>query len=216
MQIKTIIVLIFSVLGIVFIAGCTQNANVPSQMSNPTPTEFTIVTTKVSPQPSVAEPTGCILTGSGCIPIPSSPTIPPYESKIMQNNPIIGTYIFDPSQFASRDVEGMEYFSRMGNSEYDFKVVPLDISPDVKWTFRDDGILLFYQNNITCSDDSLRRFWRNSSGNFLRNGSWVILESGNNENKYQINRGNHHYSITYDKNGVRLTQPNFLNMTKVE
>jgi hypothetical protein len=148
------------------------------------------------------------------------PPIPPYNGKIMQNDPIIGTYIFDPSQFRSADVERMDYFSTFDSAEY-YYIVPLDISPDIKWTFRDDGVLLFFQNNITCSEDSLRRFWRNSSGDFLRNGTWKRLESGNDGIKYQITWGcfgqrSHDYIVTYDKNGVRLTQPNFLNMTKID
>ena len=138
----------------------------------------------------------------------------------MQNDPIIGTYIFDQSQFKSVDVERLDYFSTLGSSEYDHKVVPLDISPDIKWTFRDDGILLFYQNDITSSDDSLRSAWKKTNGVFLRNGTWKRLDSQNDEIKYQITRKTfgyqaHEYTVIYDKTGVRLTQPNSLNMTKI-
>jgi hypothetical protein len=250
MQIKTIIALIFLILGMIFLAGCTQNSNVPSQISNPIPTELkeskipTTVTTHEQ-QTSIPIPTETSTHATTCFsntgiftteprtpliyeqgnPNPvyhrlPPPPIPMYNGKIMQNDPIIGTYIFDPSQFKSADVERLDYFSTLDSSEY-FYVVPLDISPDIKWTFRDDGILLFYQNNITCSDDSLRRFWRNSSGDFLRNGTWKRLESGNDENKYQITWGcfghlSHDYIVTYDKNGVHLTQPKFLSMTKID
>jgi hypothetical protein len=154
----------------------------------------------------------------------SIPTTPPYTDKIMQNDPIIGTYVFDPSQFKDVDVERMDYFSRAGSSEYD-TVVPLDISPDIKWTFRDDGILLFYQNNITCRsttsyEDHPRCAWQQSNGAFLRSGTWKKIESENGVNKYLITRKKfafplHEYTVIYDKNGVRLTQPNSLNMTKI-
>ena len=271
MQIKVIVSLFFLVLGIIFIAGCTQSSNVPAQISNPTPTELKeskTLTTVVIPgqQPATPIPTAssthatswngnlatinqfyfadCTHTldtsnmeklqgisvrcedgtevpyvlrpGMSSPSIGLTPTVPSYNDKITQNDPIIGTYIFDPSQFKSADVEKLDYFSRLGNSEYDYKVVPLDISPDIKWTFRGDGILLFYQNNITCRDDSLRSAWKNSNGIFLRDGTWKRLESGNNEIKYQIRRGNHYYSVTYDTSGVHLTSPNFFNMTKID
>ena len=149
-----------------------------------------------------------------------TPTVPSYNDRIMQNDPIIGTYIFDQSQFKSVDVERLDYFSTLGSAEYDRKVVPLDISPDIKWTFRDDGILLFYQNDITSSDDSLRSAWKKTNGVFLRNGTWKRLDSQNDEIKYQITRKTfgyqaHEYTVIYDKTGVRLTQPNSLNMTKI-
>jgi hypothetical protein len=249
MQKKTIIVLIFSVLGIVFIAGCTQNANVPSQMSNPTPAELqgsktpTSVTTPLQqtstpiPIETASHPTTCF-SGGGFVSFePRTPAlsdqqgnpiyvrlppppIPVYSGKKVSNDPIIGTYIFDPNQFRSVDVERLDYFSKLDSVEY-YYVVPLDISPDIKWTFRDDGILLFYQNNITCSDDSPRRFWRNSSGDFLRNATWKRIESGKEEIKYQITwscfgHPSHDYIVTNDKNGVRLTQPELLNMTKID
>lgn len=253
MQIKTTVTLIFLVLGIILITGCTQNSNVPAQMSNPTPTELqaskipTSVTIPVQqtstpiPLETASHPWICygscgpISLGEPCTPIvyergninnpvyhslPPPPPIPVYNGKKVSNDPIIGTYIFDPNQFRSVDVERLDYFSTFDSVEY-YYVVPLDISPDIKWTFRDDGILLFYQNNITCSDDSLRRFWRNSSGDFLRNGTWKRLESGNNEIKYQITWGcfghpSHDYIVTYDENGVRLIQPELLNMTKID
>jgi hypothetical protein len=151
-------------------------------------------------------------------------TTPPYTDNIMQNDPIIGTYVFDPSQFKTVDVERMDYFSRAGSLEYD-TVVPLDISPDIKWTFRDDGILLFYQNNINCNlttsyEDHPRCAWQQFNGAFLRNGTWKKIESENGVNKYQITRKKfafplHEYTVIYDKNGIRLTQPNSLNMTKI-
>ena len=42
----------------------------------------------------------------------------------------------------------------------------------IKWTFRDDGVLLFFENNITCSNDSLRSAWKISNGVHMRNGIW--------------------------------------------
>lgn len=149
-----------------------------------------------------------------------TPAVPSYGERMMQNDPIIGTYVFDPSQFKSVDVERMDYFSTLGSSEYDHQVVPLDISPDIKWTFRDDGILLFYQNDIISSDESPRSAWKKTNGVFLRNGTWKKIESVNNVNKYQITRKTfgypaHEYTVISDKNGVRLTQPNSLNMTKI-
>jgi hypothetical protein len=250
MKIKTAVALIFLFLGILFIAGCTQSSNAPSQILNPPSADLkespnvTPVTTpeqqSITPIPieTSSHPTTCVGNSGFISNEPRSPImykqgnsnpvyqkllpppIPSYNGKITQNDPIIGTYIFDPSQFKSVDVERLDYFSRLDSSEY-YYIVPLDISPDIKWTFRDDGVLLFFQNNITCSEDSLRRFWRNSSGDFLRNGTWKKLESGNDGNKYQITWGcfgqrSHDYIVTYDKNGVRLTQPNLLNMTKID
>lgn len=152
--------------------------------------------------------------------LPAPQPTPSYNGGTMQTDPIIGTYIFDPSQFKSSEVERLEYFSKLSSSEF-YYVVPLDISPDIKWTFRDDGILLFFQNNITSSNSSLRRFWRNSSGYFLRSGTWKVLDSGKDKTTYQISWGcvistTHTYIVTYDKNGVSLTQPNILKMIKIE
>jgi hypothetical protein len=177
-------------------------AMTPTQMGTPTSVSSTAST-------------GCVLTANGCIPFPPSPTVPPMGNETMQNDPIIGTYIFDLNQFNPNAVERLDYFSPSGSSEYNYKVVPLDISPDIKWTFRDDGALLFFQNNITCSNVSLRNAWKISNGVYLRNGTWEKLESGNNGITYEVNRGNHVYTIIYDNNEVRLTQPTVLNMTKI-
>jgi len=152
--------------------------------------------------------------------LPAPQSTPSYKGGTMQNDPIIGTYIFDPSQFKSSEVERLEYFSKLSSSEF-YYVVPLDISPDIKWTFRDDGVLLFFQNDINCSDNSLRRFWRNTSGNFLRSATWKVLDSDKYKTTYQISWGcvistTHTYIVTYDKNGVSLTQPNILKMIKIE
>jgi hypothetical protein len=273
MKTITTIILFFFVFGTILLAGCTQSSNVPSQMSNPIPSEVQGSKTTIVPgqQPATPIPTassihatswnGNLATvnqfyfadcthkidttnmeklqgmsvrcedgseapyvlrpGMSSPSYGSTPTAPQYTDKIMQNDPIIGTYVFDPSQFKSVDVERLDYFSTLGSSEYDHTVVPLDISPDIKWTFRDDGILLFNQNTITSSDDSLRSAWKKSNGVFLRNGTWKKIESENEVNKYQITRKTfgypaHEYTVIYDKNGVRLTQPNSLNMTKID
>jgi hypothetical protein len=140
--------------------------------------------------------TACVLTASGCIPIPPSPTIPPYGNKLWQNDPIIGSFIFEKSQF---DPDEM-YYSRSGNSEYDYQVVPLDHSPDIKWAFREDGILLFSDN---------------TNGNLLRIGTWEKDDSVD-KSEYKIKRGNWDYRGTY-KNGVlQITRPDYWKMTKIE
>lgn len=218
------------------VTGCTTNP--PSSTITTTTTEFpqtTIPVTVVSSHPwtcygsgniySVNEPRTPIVYSQSdpdtphyhSLPAPQ-PT-PAYSDRTMQNDPIIGTYIFDPSQFASKDVEKLDYFSTLSSSEF-YYIVPLDVSPDIKWTFRDDGVLLFFQNNINCSDTSLRRFWRNSSGYFLRSGTWKIVESENYKTTYQITwgctvQGTHNYIVTLDKNGVTLTQPTVLKMIKI-
>ena len=150
--------------------------------------------------------------------LPAPQPTPAYTGTTMQNDPIIGTYIFNPGQFDSKVVEKLDYFSELSSPEFYYRV-PLDISPDITWTFRDDGVLLFFQNNISSSDTSLRRFWRNSSGYFLRSGTWKVLESENYQTKYQVSwgctvQGMHNYVITADKNGVTLTQPTVLKMIK--
>ena len=151
--------------------------------------------------------------------LPAPDPTPSYDGGTMQGDPIIGTYIFDPGQFTPTDVERMDYFSTLSSPDF-YYMVPLDISPDIQWTFRDDGVLLFYQNAINCSDHSLRRFWRNSSGDYLRSGTWKKLDSDNDKTRYQVTWGCtaqslHNYVVTRDKNGVSLTKPNILKMIKV-
>jgi len=262
MKATTSFILFLMVLGIMFVAGCTQStdsqpSNLPppipgQQTSTPVPTAssthetswdgnlatvnqfyfadctHTIDTTNMEKLQGMSvrcedgsEAPYILRPGMSSPSYSSTPATPSYAGKTMQNDPIIGTYVFNSSQFKTVDVERMEYFSTLGSSEYDRKVVPLDISPDIKWTFRDDGILLFYQNDIVCSDDSPRRAWKQSNGVFLRNGTWKKIESENGVNKYQITRkafGSpaHEYLVIYDKTGVRLTSPNSLNMTKIE
>ena len=234
------LIFIISVVSLLLVAGCTSTtdqtstANIVTTTTTELPQIVAQVTTVASTQSWTCVGNGNAFTSSPRTPIiykqnnpntpvyqslPSLQPTPTYTGGTMQNEPIVGTYIFDPSQFKSSDVENLKYFSTLSSSEF-YYVVPLDISPDIKWTFRDDGVLLFFQNNITCSDDSLRRFWRNSSGDFLRSGTWKKIESVNNEITYQVTWGcssqfSHNYIVTYDKNGVRLTQPNVLNMTKI-
>jgi hypothetical protein len=220
MQKKITLLLLIICISTVVVTGCTNtvSSNITAQATI-TPIQSTLPDTVTSTAtltsvPS-ATPTGCVITATGCTPFPPSPTIPPYGIETMQNEPIIGTYIFDLSQFNSNDVERLDYFSPMGSSEYNYKVVPLDISPDIKWTFRDDGVLLFFQNNITSSNESLRSAWKISNGVYLRNGTWEKVESGDDGITYRVNRGSHVYTIVYDNNEVRLTQPIILNMTKI-
>ena len=49
----------------------------------------------------------------------------------------------------------------------------------------------------------------------LRNETWEKVESGDDGITYRVNRGSHVYTIVYDNNEVRLTQPIILNMTKI-
>jgi len=137
---------------------------------------------------------GCVLTSSGCIPIPPSPTIPPYGNKIWQNDPIIGSFVFNKSQFDPDEI----YLSRLGNAEYNYQVVPLDYSPDIKWIFRDDGIILFYDSR---------------NGNLLRTGTWSKDDYGE-KSEYKIKRGNWDYRITYQKGVFQVTRPNVWNLIK--
>jgi hypothetical protein len=143
-----------------------------------------------------AEPTGCVLTSNGCIPIPPSPTVPPIRNQKWKTDPVVGSFVFDKSQFDPDE----NYYSRLGNSEYDYKVVPLDHSPDIKWTFRDDGVILFYDK---------------TNGNLLRTGTWSKDDYGD-RSEYKIKRGNWDYRLTY-KNGIfQITRPDYWNMTKIE
>ncbi|MGP8013706.1 MAG: hypothetical protein ACLPP9_04845 [Smithella sp.] len=216
---KYTIVLIFLLVGVICMSGCTSSGSASTTaQATIVPTQSPGVMTPTQITPTAVQPTtqgGCVLTETGCTPLPPSPTVPPIGNETLQNDSIIGTYVFDLSQFNSNDVERLDYFSSIGSSEYDYKVVPLDISPDIKWTFRDDGVLLFFQNNITCSNDSLRSAWKISNGVYMRNGIWKRLESGNDGITYQVNRENHIYTVIYDNNEVRLTQPTMLNMTKI-
>jgi len=242
------LIFIALVIALLLAAGCTKTTNQTISISSTTnqtisPSSVTTITEKtltIAPVTSASTQSWtCVGKGNFYSMEPLTPIIykqsdpntpvyqslpppqptPSYTGAKMQNDPIIGTYIFDPSQFKSSDVENLEYFSTLSSSEF-YYVVPLDISPDIKWTFRDDGVLLFFQNNIISNDNSLRRFWRNSSGYFLRSGTWQRLESENNKNIYQITWGcfgqpQHNYRVTYDNTGVHLIQPNILNMTKV-
>jgi hypothetical protein len=151
--------------------------------------------------------------------LPAPDPTPAYTGNTLQGDPILGTYIFDPGQFKATEVERMEFYSSLSSPDF-YYVVPLDISPDIQWTFRDDGVLLFYQNTINSSDTSLRRFWRTSNGEYLRSGTWKVLNAEKDKTRYQVTWGCspqsiHTYVVTYDANGVSLTQPNVLKMIKV-
>jgi hypothetical protein len=157
------------------------------------------VTTSGSPVAMVtlrAEPADCVLTSSGCIPVPPLPTIPPYGNKLWQDDPVIGPFVFEKSQFDPDE----NYTSRPGNSEYDFRVVPLDHSPEIIWIFRDDGIVLFYDA---------------ADGSLLRTGTWSedIAEG---QPGYRIKRGNREYRGSFEESVFRITRPDYWNMTKIE
>jgi hypothetical protein len=150
-----------------------------------------------SATPVGAQPTECYKTSTGCIPYPPAATIPPRGAPISQNDPIIGTYIFDKTQFDPKT----NYDSRAGNYEYNYLSVPLDYSPDIKWTFRNDGVLLFYDN---------------ADGKLLRTGTWSKTTEGKVVAEYRIVRGNHDYRGSFKENGqFRITSPNVWNMEKV-
>ena len=215
-------------------AGCATNAPVTSTTA---PTEIPRTTLPVTE--SSTHPWTCIGIGNSYsasdprtpifyeqanpgIPryqsLPEPEPTPAYTGGTLQADPVIGTYVFEPGQFRPAVVERLEYFSTVSSPEFYYQV-PLDISPDIRWTFRDDGVLLFSQNTINSSENSLRRFWRNSSGYYLRSGTWKTLESGRDQTTYQVSWGcsaqtTHTYVVTLDKNGVRLTQPNVFTMIK--
>ena len=141
--------------------------------------------------------TGCYQTSTGCTPYPPTATIPPYGSPSMKDDPIIGSYIFDKTQFDPKT----NYNSRAGNYEYGYLVVPLDYSPDIKWTFRDDGVLLFHDT---------------TDGKLLRTGTWTKTTSGKLVPEYRIVRGNRDYRGSFKESGeFRITSPNIWNMVKV-
>jgi hypothetical protein len=144
--------------------------------------------------------TECYKTETGCLPIMPSPTVPPTGTKIAESDPVIGSYTFDIPQFDTKKPKEVLYYSRAGNSEYNYQSVPLDYSPDIKWTFRDDGVILF-SDNLT--------------GNLLRLGTWTKAESAPGITEYQIRRGNHDYRGSFLNGAFRITSPNVWTMTKV-
>lgn len=145
---------------------------------------------------AVAKPTECYQTSTGCMPIAPDPTEPPLGKSIVQNDPIIGSFIFDKLQFDPKT----NYYSRAGNYEYNYKSVPLDHSPDIRWTFRDDGVILFSDNN---------------KGTLLRMGTWSKADLGMGNYEYRIKRGNYNYRGSFQNGEFRITDPDFWNMTKV-
>ena len=144
--------------------------------------------------------TECYKTATGCLPIMPSPTVPPTGTKIAEGDPVIGSFTFDISQFDTKKPKEELYYSRAGNSEYNYQSVPLDYSPDIKWTFRDDGVLLFFDN---------------TNGNLLRLGTWTTSKTSAGITEYQIRRGNHDYRGSFLNGVFRITSPNVWTMTKV-
>ena len=152
--------------------------------------DATPAATQVAPQP-----TECYKTSTGCIPYPPAVTIPPEGAPLSLNDPIIGTYIFDKTQFDPKT----NYYSRAGNYEYNYLSVPLDYSPDIKWTFRDDGVVLFYDT---------------TNGNLLRTGTWDKTTAGKVIPEYRIRRGNYDYRGQFKDAAFQITSPNVWNMEK--
>ena len=114
---------------------------------------------------AAAKPTECYQTSTGCMPYAADPTIPPAGASIVQNDPIVGSFIFDKIQFDPKT----NYYSQPGNYDYNYKSVPLDHSPDIKWTFREDGVILFYDLN---------------KGTLLRTGTWSKEDLGMGKYEY--------------------------------
>jgi hypothetical protein len=145
-----------------------------------------------------AQPTECYRTATGCLPMPPAPTIPLQGARMTSSDdPILGSYIFDKFQFDPKQ----NYFSRAGNYDYRYLSVPLDHSPDIKWTFRDDGVILFSYS---------------ANGSLLRTGIWSTSQLSTGKTEYKIMRGNYDYRGSFsDDNKFRITSPDFWNMTKV-
>jgi hypothetical protein len=175
------------------LAGFLPAAAGPQQ---PVPTETVPPTTVPAATQTAVKPTECYQTSTGCIPIPPTATIPPYGNPIAKNDPIIGSFIFDKTQFSPKE----DYYSRAGNYEYNFLSVPLDHSPQIQWTFRDDGVLLFYDT---------------TNGKLLRTGTWAKTDLGKGRTEYRIRRGNYDYRGSLLDTAFRITVPDFWNMTKV-
>ncbi|OPX61937.1 MULTISPECIES: hypothetical protein [unclassified Methanoregula] len=196
---------LFSIISLLLLIGTIALAIVPglggvlpvassSQPVASSPTPASGVTAVHTPV--VAKTTDCYQTSTGCMPIAPDPTVPPLGKPIVQNDPVIGSFIFDKLQFDPKT----NYYSRAGNYEYNYKSVPLDHSPDIRWTFREDGVILFYDNN---------------QGTLLRMGTWSKADLGMGRYEYRIKRGNYNYRGSFDGGSFRITDPDFWNMTKV-
>jgi hypothetical protein len=144
-----------------------------------------------------AQPTECYKTATGCLPMPPAPTVPPKGAKITSSDdPILGSFVFDKVQFDPKQ----NYYSRAGNYDYRYLSVPLDHSPDIRWTFRDDGIILFsYSTN----------------GSLLRTGTWSTTQLSTGKTEYRIKRGNYDYRGIFLDTVFQINSPDFWNMTKV-
>jgi hypothetical protein len=129
------------------------------------------------------------------MPYAPAPTEPPRGTPISSNDPIVGSFIFDKAQFDPKQ----NYNSRAGNYEYNYQSVPLDHSPDIKWTFRDDGVVLFYDLG---------------NGNLLRIGEWSKTDQGNDKFEYRIKRGNYDYRGSFEGAAFRITSPTSWTMVK--
>jgi len=153
-------------------------------------------TAPVATQAAAVKPTECYKTSTGCMPIAPDPTVPPAGASIVSNDPVIGSFIFDKIQFDPKT----NYYSRAGNYDYNYKSVPLDHSPDIRWTFREDGVILFYDNN---------------KGTLLRLGTWSKGDLGMGKYEYRIKRSNFNYVGQFQDGKFRIINPDFWNMTQV-
>jgi len=164
-----------------------------SQPAASTPSAAVVTTAAPAVQ---ATSKACYQTSTGCIPYPPTATVPPRGTALSANDPIVGSYIFDKTQFDPKT----NYNSRAGNYEYNYESVPLDYSPDIKWIFRDDGVVLFYDT---------------TDGKLLRTGTWSKTTEGKVVAEYRIVRGNYDYRGSFKDDKFQITSPNLWRMEKV-
>jgi hypothetical protein len=191
-----------SIVSLLLILGAVALAVVPGAAGVPAGQQALPAATGLPPglpatTPVNAVPTNCYQTASGCMPIAPEPTVPPEGDPVHANDPVLGSYVFDKSQFSYKE----EYNSKPGNYDYNYKSVPLDHSPDIKWTFRDDGLLLFYDT---------------TNGNLLRTATWTTATSAKGVAEYRIKRGNTEYRGSFLTPQIfQINTPDYWNMTRV-
>jgi hypothetical protein len=198
LQVVVSIVSLFLVLGTIALAVSPGLGGIlpVAPASQPVVTAAAPGTAQPAATQAVVKPTECYQTSTGCMPYAADPTVPPAGAAIVQNDPIVGSFIFDKIQFDPKT----NYYSRPGNYDYNYKSVPLDHSPDIRWTFREDGVILFYDNN---------------KGELLRLGSWSKVDLGMGKYEYRIKRSNFVYKGAFQDGAFRITSPDFWNMTKI-
>jgi hypothetical protein len=193
LQVLAAIVSLLLILGAIGLAVAPGSAGTPAQHVPPAVTGAPSGSTVVTINPVVTE---CYQTSTGCVPYPPAPTTPPAGAGIYAGDPVIGGYVFDKTQFSPKE----EYNSKAGNYEYNYKSVPLDHSPDIRWTFRDDGVLLFTDNR---------------NGELLRTATWTKSETAAGIAEYRIKRGNLDYRGSFLTPEIfQIHNPDFWNMTR--